>query len=356
MSTLLHHSGLNAFGFYPYQQRWLLDESRFKIGLWARQTGKDFCAAAEGVFDCRMIPGSTWVVLAAGERQALESISKAKEWARTLDFVIEDYHESFGETEVGRRGHGRGRRGSAGTMLSSAEIKWSNGSRFIALPAKPETIRGYSANLILTEFAFHDDPEGIWRAIYPSISNPLRGGEKKVRIISTPNGLNNKFADLWHNGAGYSKHRTNIYEAVRDGLTLDIEKLKAGLNDPEAWTQEYECEFIDSSSILLPYDLIQSCESGEASEVWPELLDPGSYLGWSGQSSVFMGIDFARKNHLTVAWVLEKRGNQYLTRHVLALRNKSTPEQIELLRPLIKRMGRVAVDYTGGGLGWEIIW
>src|SRR6476620_2558676 len=37
---------------------------------------------------------------------------------------------------------------------------------------------------------------------YPSISNPLRGGQKKLRIISTPNGLSNKFADLWFAGRG----------------------------------------------------------------------------------------------------------------------------------------------------------
>src|SRR5207253_11332440 len=68
--------------------------------------------------------------------------------------------------------------------------------------AKHQTIRGYSANVILTEFAFHENPDAIWRAIYPSISNPLRGGPKKLRIISTPNGLSNKFADLWFSGMG----------------------------------------------------------------------------------------------------------------------------------------------------------
>src|SRR4051812_41681450 len=207
--------------FYDYQRCWLNDQSRFKIGLWARQTGKDFCAAAEAVFDCHLNAGTTWVVLAAGERQALESIAKAKDWARALDLVIADYTENFAEPEVAATSRRR-LKNKKGTMLNSAEIKFANNSRFIALPAKPETVRGYSANLILTEFAFHDDPDAIWRAIYPSISNPLRGGEKKLRIISTPNGLNNKFADLWHNATDYTKHRTDIYEAVKDGLKLDI--------------------------------------------------------------------------------------------------------------------------------------
>jgi len=28
--------------FYSYQWNWLIDPSPFKIGLWARQTGKDY--------------------------------------------------------------------------------------------------------------------------------------------------------------------------------------------------------------------------------------------------------------------------------------------------------------------------
>src|SRR5436190_13714600 len=350
--TLLNHPYFAKFGFYDYQRRWLNDDSRFKIGLWSRQTGKDFCAAAEAVFDCHLNPGTTWVVLAAGERQALESIAKAKDWARALDLIVADYTENFdaGNTlpkvaTPSRRGkkHMGGR--TPTTMLNSAEIKFANNSRFVALPAKPETVRGYSANLILTEFAFHDDPDAIWRAIYPSISNPLRGGEKKLRIISTPNGLNNKFADLWHNASDYTKHRTDIYEAVKDGLQLDIDKLKAGLNDPDAWTQEHECQFIDTTSILLPYDLIQSCESPDASE---------SDLNLNPNPRYFLGIDFARKNHLTVAWLLEKLPSpsaMFITRHVLTLHNMSTPDQIAQLRPLLKLAGRASIDYTGGGIG-----
>ena len=157
-----------------------------KIGLWARQTGKDYTATAEAVHDCFHNPGATWIIVAASERQALESLAKAKEWAGDIKFHIEDYSEAPANVPYSI------------ARAASTEITWSNGSRLIALPANPATIRGYSANLILTEFAFHENPDAIWRAIYPAISNPLRGGVKKLRIISTPNGLNNKFAHLWH--------------------------------------------------------------------------------------------------------------------------------------------------------------
>ena len=38
-------------GLLEYQRAWLSDRSRFKIGLWARQTGKDYTCAAEAVID-----------------------------------------------------------------------------------------------------------------------------------------------------------------------------------------------------------------------------------------------------------------------------------------------------------------
>ena len=39
---------LRSLGFFPYQVAWLRDTSQFKIGLWSRQTGKDYTCAAEG--------------------------------------------------------------------------------------------------------------------------------------------------------------------------------------------------------------------------------------------------------------------------------------------------------------------
>ncbi len=330
-----------------YQSAFAATPARFKIGLWARQTGKDHTVTAEAVLDCQHNPGTTWIILAAGERQALESLAKAKEWAEVLKYEIDEYIETPANVPLSI------------ARQTSSEIRWSNGSRLLALPGNPHTVRGYSANLILTEFAFHEDTQAIWRAIYPSISNPIRGGEKKLRIISTPNGLNNKFADLWHKGENYSKHFIDIYTAVQEGLKLNIDELKAGLNDPDAWAQEYECKFMDTTSILLPYDLIQSCESYEAGEVRSD------FSPVRGSNRFFLGIDFARKNHLTVAWLLERipstsinpnvnpnpNPNHYVTREVLTLKNMSTPEQVTLLRPRLALASRVSVDYTGGGIG-----
>src|SRR3954471_14342863 len=81
-------------GLFSYQTSWLHNRSRFKIGLWARQTGKDHTCALEAVSNCMSQPKSLWIILAAGERQALESMAKAKEFAQELKFEVESYEES----------------------------------------------------------------------------------------------------------------------------------------------------------------------------------------------------------------------------------------------------------------------
>ena len=65
--------------FLPYQRAWLNDPHQFKIGLWARQTGKDYTCAAEAAFDCITRSRQHWLIVACGERQAIESLLKAKE-------------------------------------------------------------------------------------------------------------------------------------------------------------------------------------------------------------------------------------------------------------------------------------
>lgn len=309
----------------PYQRAWADDAARFKIGLMARQVGKSFACASEAVRDCFAHPGAFWVVLSAGERQALEFMQKAREWAEAFKLAIESYAEA---------------RDGAQTILKAAEIRFPRNSRMMALPANPDTARGYSANLILDEFAFHDDSNAIWRAIYPSISNPLKG-EKKLRIVSTPNGRANKFYDLWTKNTSYSHHKITIHDAVAQGLPVNIEELRAGLDDPEGWAQEYECEFVDAGGVLLPYELIQRCEDERAREDGA-VLDTGE--------ARWVGIDLGTVDDPTVCVTLQAREDgRRATVEVLVLRGMDLTPQMDLLRPRLRRAARACIDASGLG-------
>lgn len=320
----------------PYQRRFVDAEARFKIWLASRQIGKSMGMAAEAVRDSAANKDDMWVVLSAGERQALEFMEKAKQWAEAFSLATADYFEEREHSEA---------------LIKSAEIRWGNGSRMIALPANASTARGYSANLILDEFAFHDDPDLIWRGIYPSISNPLKR-QFKLRIASTANGKGNKFFDLWDKKNSYFKHRTTIHDAVADGLADKsgktreqfVNELREGLDDPEGWAQEFECEFLDGSNVLLPYELIALAESVEASEV----CDPAIF---TGSRDLVCGVDFGRQNDPTVCWTLERIAGLLVTREVLVLRGVDTPDQREALELRMKAARRVCFDYTGPGVG-----
>jgi phage FluMu gp28-like protein len=313
----------------PYQRRWVDDNARFKIGLWSRQVGKSFACAAEAVAHSLLWPKTDWVILSAGERQALEFMRKVREWAEAFTLTAAAYAEL---------------RDHAQALLKTAEITWPNGSRIIALPANPDTARGYSAHLVLDEFAFHEKPDAIWRAIYPSISNPLKG-QKQIRIVSTPNGTGNKFHDLWTKPSAWSKHKVTIHDAVKDGLPIHIPELRAGLDDPDGWAQEYECEFIDAAAVLLPYDLIAACESPEAT-----LATPPDFFHYT-TGPFYCGIDFGRKRDLTVCWTLQLLGDVLHTREILVLEKLATPAQLEILLPRLRSCARAAFDYTGPGIG-----
>jgi phage FluMu gp28-like protein len=324
-----------------YQRAWADDAARFKIGLMSRQVGKDFSSGEEGVRDCLVTEqagGKTdWLIAAPSERQSLESLSKWKQWAEAYDFAIADLHEE--------------REGGSETLLKSATITFPGGSRVIAVPGKPETVRGFSANALLTEAAFFENLEATFRAILPSITNPLRGGLKKIRLISTPNGQGDKFHDLWSKnyqveGAKWSCHRVTIHDAVAQGLPVNIEELREALDDPEGWAQEFECEFLDAAAVLLDYALIALNEAPEATDaIAPE------YWNTVGPHPVDLGIDFGRKKNLTVCWAAEKVADLQITKEVLCLQNMATPAQVEILRPRILKARRVCLDYTGPGVG-----
>jgi phage FluMu gp28-like protein len=326
----------------PYQLNWVADDARFKAGIWSRQTGKDFSSAAEIVEDSNKTPRNTWVIAAPSERQSLETLQKCKEWVEAYGLAIAD------ALELNESSHPQ-------ALLKSSSIVLENGSRIIAVPGRPDTVRGFSANLLLTEFAFFEDDEATWRAVLPSITNPLRGGLKKVRGISTPNGKQGRFfkivdENLLNPVEGrklrWSVHKVTIHDAVRLGLPVDIEQLREGMDDPEGFSQEFECEFIDSSNVLLPYDIIALGESADAQE----FADP-AFFDTRGGNPVVCGIDFGRTNDPTICWTMEKVGDVLWTREVLTLKGVSTPDQFDILRRRVARASRVCFDYTGPGIG-----
>lgn len=316
-----------AVPLHAYQRQWFLDRSRFKIGMFARQTGKTFTTTLEIVDDCfeAWTRGERrrWVILSRGERQAKEAMDEGvKVHARAYQMAFEEL-----EYEVA---------GASDARHRALEVVLPGGSRITALPANADTARGFSASVFLDEFAFHQDSRAIWKALFPVISAGHR-----IRVVSTPNGKGNKFYELMTaEDDAWSRHVVDIYQAVRDGLPRDIEELRAGLADEDAWAQEYELKWLDEASAWLPYDLITSVENEAAGD--PE--------GWRG-GPCYIGNDIARRNDLWVAWVWEQVGDIFWTREIVTLKNASFSEQEDRLHALMQRYNpvRLVMDQTGMG-------
>lgn len=361
-----------------YQIIWVRDRSRFKIAVITRQGGKSFEGTLEAVLDCAEHV-TKWVFLSAGERQSRELMSAAAMHARTIGHAVEELEGEFWtEKEI---------------KFKQLEIVFPNGSRIIGLPANPDTARGHSANILLDEFAFHQDSRAIWKALFPTVTRGY-----KIRIISTFKGKANKFYDLFFsaptlqkfNGkdveyigerGGWSKHFVNIYQAIEMGLELkdeegkpiEPEDLRLALSDDDAWMEEFECIPSDEVTAFLTHDDISKVEDVRLNPrpVWIEMLikaaeknhkefkrskiNPGLPLHvlqnviFAGE--LFVGMDIGRKRDLTVIWVDQKINSNLQTAAVIELKKKPYFVQEQVLYTILSLKGfrRACIDETGIG-------
>jgi len=308
---------------YPYQRRYLRDASRFKAGMWSRQTGKTFTTTLEAVLDVLEAEAegrtSRWTILSVSRDRALDAMDNGvKLHLRAIGAAFEALDQPLDVDE-----------------LAHVVRIGSRGSYIRAVASKPSTARGMSDNLILDEFAHHQDNRAIWTALLPVVSRP----DLKLRVISTPNGRGDKFYEIMTAPDSiFSRHVVTIHDAVADGLPRDVEELRRALADPLAWAQEFECQFIDEATAWLPYDLIDACEDAAA---------PGEYQG----GPCWVGMDIAARGDLTVIAVLEQVGDVLWLRELLELRATSFAAQLAELDRVMRhyRVIRAAMDQTGLG-------
>ena len=322
-----------------------------------------------------------WVVLSAGERQAKQLCKTLVFWVRVFDQALaailrgandaiwterEEYCESIAE------------------KVTVLEVTFRNGKTVMFLPANADTARGWSCNVVLDEFAFHKDGMEILKAVGPST---LRGGYRLI-IISTPNGKQGAFYEVYTGANDYSKHLIPISLAIAEGLEVDYAAFCAMLNnDPDAIAQEGEGAFLDTATMFLPPELIAFAESDKAAE-------PLRFEGWRGPDDerqgvllsekqgkpriigdlfyddylkieaavaaavaqggdYFYGFDVARKRDLSVHNLNAKRASQYLNCELpvctVELSRTSFDSQEYVARLMLTAARRGAIDATGIG-------
>ncbi|MBI1407309.1 MAG: hypothetical protein GC145_14440 [Caulobacter sp.] len=121
--------------------------------------------------------------------------------------------------------------------IKAFRIGFKSGFEIIALTSKPRSLRGRQGYVILDEFAFHEDPEGLLKAAMALL---IWGG--KVLVISTHNGVDNPFNQLITEVRSKKRPgevvRCTFDDALEQGLYQRI-CLMRGIE----WTPEGEAAF-----------------------------------------------------------------------------------------------------------------
>lgn len=356
--------------FRAYQQPVFADRATgTQVLHWSRQVGKSYTLAAWAVDRCLSRPGRLVTVLSNSKDNGGEFAIKCAEVLRQLDqaFDVCDRDQSLdGDAAL---------RESPVTYEDMRfELRITVGgrvSRIKILAANPRTARGFSGDLILDEFAFHEDSNAIWEAAEPILSS---NRDYLCRIASTGNGSRNMFYRLASGGAvneagigvshsGYALSRVprslayrfgvKIYD-VRSRRELTPEEARTLSLDKRAYDQNYECAFADENMALLTHELISAAERDDLGDIcshdWSSAAQDRLL---SARGDLYVGVDVGRSRDLTVMAVVERLGSAWACRALLRIEDMRLPDQQKRLGFLcgLKRFRRACVDMTGLGLG-----
>ncbi|MCB2186954.1 MAG: terminase family protein [Deltaproteobacteria bacterium] len=325
--------------FLPYQEAWLADNSRLKIAEKSRRIGFTYVQAYEDVRDACLESGALDVWFSsADESAAKEYILYCSQWAKVLNIAAQDLGEVVIDND---------------RDIKALAVQLANGKRLHGLTSNPAAFRSKGGKLVLDEFAFHKDPDALWKAAAPIITWGY-----PARVISTYNGKGNRYARMVadaRKGNKWSLHTVTIEDAVAQGLVDRImgrkatpEEVAAFLadcrdiaGDEETYLQEYMCVPVDEATAWLTWELITGAEHPQAGR--PEFYQGGD---------AYVGMDIGRRRDLTVIWVDELVGDIDWTREVISLKNKSFAQQADALDGVMRRYNvvRVCMDQTGMGM------
>jgi phage FluMu gp28-like protein len=345
--------------FRPFQQPVFEDrESGVLLLHWSRQIGKSFTLAAWAVDRLLTRPGRLVTVLSNSRDNGNEFVAKCAEVCNLLGVVFESQDQSPDVTYDNMR------------MEVRVTVKGKTG-RIKVLAANPRTARGFSGDLILDEFAFHENSNAIWEAAEPILSsNP----DFVCRIASTGNGKHNMFYRMCSGGqsrndgvvfqsaAGFKVSRVSRSEAWKMGVKvydpntrqpITPEQARNKALDKRAYDQNYECQFADENMCLLTHELIQQAER-DGIPIDEQAWSPVSMARlWRAEGELFFGLDVGRHRDMSFLPVLERIGQSKRIIAALRMQGLRLPTQqvqLDLICALPKfRSG--CVDMTGIGLG-----
>lgn len=297
---------------YPYQKKFIDDDSDRKVVVAGRQTGKTTMMAWMALHEFTMFSNRRILLVAPTKRQAKNFMRKLK---------AEISHWLRNEDEYGLE------------QVQKLRIEGTNGSWIKAVPALEETIRG-----LTIDSAFMDEAAFINREIFTSVVSPMLATTNGQFVLgSTAWGkegyLFNKFEkdDYWYSQRVASMENPEISsrqvdEWRRDMTTMEFEREVLGR------FSEKENAFFKNSDIVRCLEWNGEHEDGE-NIMYPDRVGRDCY----------MGIDPATKgDDSAVITSVDTEGNVF---DVKSFGNITIPELEGEVRNLLNKSSR---NYLSG--------
>lgn len=349
----------------PYQKKWVEDTSRLKLAVKSRQIGWTW-ATAYGLVRRKAIRsavGDAWIS-SRDEIQARLFLEDCKNFAGILDAGARD----FGERVVDAQGS------------SAYVLQMGNGLRLNSMSSNPDAQAGKRGDRVLDEFALHPDPRKLYSIAYPGIT---WGGS--LEIFSTPRGADSFFQKLIDeikagNPKGFSFHKVTLEDALNQGflakLQLKLPKnderqgmdeaeyfdfIKAGCADEETFNQEYMCVPANDATAFISYEMLDTNHVAGHFDRETGTVDgkPSEVCSWtnaqtsvfSDEFSLYLGVDYARHQDLTVFWLAADIAGLLVPTRVITMKNVPFRRQREMLDLFMRKrnLRRCSFDMTGIG-------
>lgn len=224
--------GLIPMMLYDFQKRIILSakDNRRTIAKIGRQAGKSTCIAAFALHQALFNDNYNILIAANKAKTAMEIMKKVQ---TSYEYLPNWLKQGLGEWNKGT-------------------VVFENGSRIMGTSTTADSARGFSFNcVILDEFAFlaRNVADEFFTSIYPTISS---GKTSKMIVISTPKGMNH-FYKMWveaeEGRSDYVPIEINWWDVPGRDEAFKKEQIRNF--GEEKWRQEYECQFLGSSSTLI---------------------------------------------------------------------------------------------------------
>lgn len=365
----------------PYQQAWVKEPARFAVCEKGRRIGLSWADASERVIYAAERRGN--IFYQSYNKDMTETyIRDCADWASKLKVATAGVVE---ETIVSNERE----------QIHRFRIDFDSGKSIIALSSNPRVLRSKGKPgdmVILDEAAFCDDLDELLKA---ATAVAQWGG--KVRIISTHNGDDNPFNELIKDiRAGrhpqYALHRITLDDAVDAGLARRVcavtnrpwqdgaaqawrDEIVAGYPSQEDANEELFCIPKRGGGAYFPRALVEARMTDDApvlrftgDERFNALREPArraEFDDWLEDNLLALlndrprerrhviGMDFARKNHLSVIAPLEIGETINLAcPFLLEMRNVPHQQQVQALTFICSALPRFAggaIDATGSG-------